>query len=124
MVETFNHEIIEIPHRRFPYELNDQEEDWLYEVFKEETQEFDEAWHQNDLIGQVDALMDLIYFAMGGLTRLGVSADKSLDIFKTIHAKNMAKHKGNKGRGSDLDAVKPDSWEGPEDSIKKILGEY
>ena len=81
LVRKFNHEIVGLPHRRFPYELNADEQEWLQTVFIEEANEFEQAWLADDLIGQVDALIDLIYFAMGGLTRLGVEPDKSLNIF-------------------------------------------
>ena len=124
MVRKFNHEIVQIPYRRFPYKLDRNEARWLAHVCEEEVSEFKDAYRAEDLIGQVDALIDLIYFAMGGLTRLGVEPDKALDIFKSVHEANMLKFKGNKGRGSDLDAVKDKSWVGPEAKIKKILGEY
>ena len=64
---------------------------------------------------------DLIYFAMGGLTRLGVTGKQAIELFEMVHKANMRKVTGNKVRGSDLDATKPDSWEGPEDQIKRIM---
>ena len=33
----------------------------------------------------------------------------------------MKKKKGNKGRGSDTDAIKESTWVGPEEQIAKIL---
>lgn len=122
LVETFNKEVVEVPERTLGHKLVLAEAKWLVDTFQEESIEFVEAWDTNDTTGQVDALIDLIYFAMGGLTRLGLDSEQSNQIFQIVHDANMAKKRGNKGRGSDMDAVKPESWESPEAKIADILG--
>ena len=132
LVEKFNHELVGVPVRPFPYFLGQEEATWLFNVIweerdelinvlAEERMEFMDAWYDDEPIEQIDALMDLIYFAMGGLTRLGVTAEQSDEIFKCIHERNMLKKSGNKDRGSDLDATKPADWDGPEEQITKIM---
>ena len=121
LVEKFNHELVGVPKREFKTRLDIDEYDWLREVLSEEMGEFIGSYYSDDFIGQVDALIDLIYFAMGGLTRLGVTADEAEAVFYAVHEKNMLKKAGSKGRGSELDATKPESWEGPEAEIKRIL---
>ena len=121
LVEKFNHELVGVPVRPFPYFLGQEEATWLFNVIWEERDELISAYYANEPIEQIDALMDLIYFAMGGLTRLGVTAEQSDEIFKCIHERNMLKKSGNKDRGSDLDATKPADWDGPEEQITKIM---
>ena len=60
LVRKFNHEVVKLPVRRFPYDLGAQELNWLVDVFSEEGAELREAWLTDDLIGQVDALIDLV----------------------------------------------------------------
>lgn len=121
LVETFNYDVVGIPKREWPHRLVVSEYDWFRGVIVEELDEFIDAYWHDRPIDQVDAIIDLIYFAMGGLVRLGIKPEQALDIFYSVHFKNMLKHGGNKGRGSDLDAVKPEGWQGPEEVIKSIL---
>lgn len=51
----------------------------------EELREFMEASHT---IGQADALIDLIYICMGGLSRMGLDGQKLFDV---VHDANMTK---------------------------------
>ncbi|MCM3208517.1 hypothetical protein [Paenibacillus illinoisensis] len=84
----------------------------------EELIEFMDA---NDIEKQVDALTDLIYFAIGTFTLMGVKPEKLFDI---VHAANMGKlHEDGKprfdGQGK---IVKPAGWEAsyaPEPKIKR-----
>jgi predicted HAD superfamily Cof-like phosphohydrolase len=71
----------------------------------------------------VDALIDLMYFAIGGLVRLGLQPEQMEKCFDVVHSCNMNKTKGRKAREvtSDLDAVKSVDWEGPERRINSIL---
>jgi len=65
---------------------------------------------ENKLIGQVDAFTDILYFANGGFTEMGVIPDK---IFDLVHQANMGKifpdgkpHYNEVGK-----VIKPDNWE-------------
>lgn len=123
-IETFNKEVVGID-RNTPRLLERKENEWLCGALREEIEEFLEAYEQRSIVGCVDALIDLIYFASGGLTRMGVSHTQSEKIFDQVHSANMRKKGGAKeGRKvqSDLDAYKPKDWKSPEEAIASILG--
>jgi len=67
-----------------------------------------------DLHGEVDALIDLIYFAAGRMQEMGVDGQRAL---QAVHAANMRKVRGElaKRPGSlGHDAIKPVGWVGPD----------
>ena len=123
MVEHFNRTVVGVPARPVGA-LQVDERLWLRSALSEEVEEFCMASREGNLIGQVDALVDLIYFAAGGLTRMGVSAEQSEAIFSAVHNQNMKKNGGAKPERKiqhELDAVKPVGWTGPEQGIREIL---
>jgi predicted HAD superfamily Cof-like phosphohydrolase len=65
-----------------------------------------------------DALIDMIYFALGGLHQMGIDADR---VFDDVHAANMRKVAGKTKRNQEDDAAKPEDWAPPTHSW--ILGE-
>lgn len=82
---------------------------------QEEIEEFIEA---ENIYEQADAMIDLIYFALGTLVEMGVKPEKLFDI---VHEANMSKlwsdgqvHR-RKGDGK---VIKPPEWEDPEPKIK------
>ena len=81
---------------------------------KEELEELIEAFSKQDAEGVVDALIDLIVFAIGTLDILDVDADKAWDV---VMAANMSKTVGVKpGRPNPLglpDLIKPAGWVEP-----------
>jgi predicted HAD superfamily Cof-like phosphohydrolase len=95
-------------------------------VINEEKIELEEAYQKSDYIGYIDALIDNIYFCLGGLVRIGLNADLVEEIFEAIHQCNMAKVKGRKAREveNDSDAIKPENWVSPEEKIIEILEVY
>jgi len=121
-VEEFNRTVIGMD-RDLGHIMEQSEEDFLIGCLHEEIGEFQAA---TNLVDRVDALMDLIYFAVGGLSRLGIPAEKSEAIFNVVHTKNMSKKKGAKvGRGmtDPTDAFKPEGWISPEAEIEAIIWE-
>jgi predicted HAD superfamily Cof-like phosphohydrolase len=123
MVEEMNREIVKVPVREIGPIQDSEEVGYLIGCLREEIDEFEEAIDQ-DFIGQVDALIDLIYFAAGGLTRMGIPNDISKKIFTAVHDANMTKKNGVKEQRTiphTLDAVKPEGWIGPEERIIRIL---
>jgi len=126
-VQEFNLKVVCVPGDRKPGELEPSERDWLINALAEEIGEFADAHNNQDFVGSIDALIDLIYFAMGGLTRLGLRAEVSTEIFNAVHAANMAKASGVKEERDvthDLDAVKPEGWVSPEETIAGILEKH
>jgi len=94
---------------------------WLVGVLQEEARELAEA---KNLVDQVDALVDSIVFAMGGLYRLGLTEEQALKCFHAVMDANFEKKSGQK-KGREVegvkDAIKPEGWKGPEARIKEIL---
>lgn len=81
---------------------------------EEELDEFREA---DTLIGQVDAMIDLIYFALGTLVAMGVRPGW---IWRLVHRANMAKVWPDgqpRWRDGDRKVIKPPGWVGPEQGI-------
>lgn len=59
---------------------------------------------------QADALIDLVYVAMGTADSMGLPWE---DLWKDVHRANMAKIRGIGKRGNTHDCIKPLGWEGP-----------
>ncbi|MGG1671466.1 hypothetical protein ACIFOE_12600 [Paenibacillus sp. NRS-1783] len=73
---------------------------------------------EDHLIGQIDALIDIKYFAEGGLVEASVVPDKIFDI---VHNVNLSKlfpdgkpHYNEVGK-----VIKPEGWEAPEPKIEE-----
>ncbi|MFA5523607.1 MAG: HAD family hydrolase [Tissierellales bacterium] len=88
-----------------------------YNWMLEEIDEFKEA---NDIYEQADAMIDLMYFALGTLVEMGVKPDK---IFKIVHTANMDKlwSDGKPHYKEDGKTIKPEGWEDPYPKIKKEI---
>ena len=121
-VFEFNRIIQQVEYRdRVP--LKNKEKQWLLTCLREEADEFDEAL---DRVQQVDALIDSMIFAAGGLFRMGLTARQAEDCMNAVMDANFQKKLGQKeGRVFEgvADATKPDDWVGPEMRISQILGE-
>jgi predicted HAD superfamily Cof-like phosphohydrolase len=65
---------------------------------------------------QADAMIDLIYFALGTLVEMGVRPEKLFDI---VHAANMTKlwPDGQPRYRGDGKTIKPPAWVDPTDAI-------
>lgn len=119
-VIKFNKEVIGTEQPKGLQLLNLERLDFGLKVLNEEVDEFYAAHSDEDLTmdnaitESIDALIDLIYFAFGRMYEMGVSPQQFADCWNEVHEKNMQKKKGNKGRGSDQDAIKPEGWNKPE----------
>lgn len=121
-VFEFNQIIQQVPSRK-PEPLTGKEKDWLLTCLKEEADEFEIAL---DRVQQVDALIDSMIFAAGGLFRMGLTARQAEDCLNAVMDANFLKKTGQKeGRVFEgvVDATKPEGWTGPELRISQILGE-
>lgn len=101
--------------------LTPKQFEWTNKFVLEELTEFHDAFDKQDIVGMVDAIGDLIYGAMGTFKKMGLSREHVRLCFAAIHAANMTKKRGDKGRGSDEDAVKPQGFVPPEEAIADIL---
>lgn len=122
----FNREILGIATR--PIGLMDPAEMMLsLKQLREEIQEIEDAFNEGNLVGVVDGLVDLDYFARGVVYKHGISPMLYRKCFAAVHDANMAKMLGKKkGRdefGDVADAVKPEGWIAPEEKIRVLLEE-
>jgi predicted HAD superfamily Cof-like phosphohydrolase len=111
--ERFGHGFSETP-----VMLTDDAKAKRYKWMLEEIEEFTDA---KDITEQADAMIDLIYFALGTLVMMGVRPEKPFGI---VHGANMAKLWGDgKPRyNADGKVIKPDGWADPYPSLEKSVG--
>jgi len=75
-------------------------------------EEIDEFLSASDLTEQADAMVDLIYFALGTLVEMGVRPEK---LFEIVHTANMEKlwPDGAPRFRDDGKTIKPPTWTDP-----------
>lgn len=88
-----------------------------YKWMLEELNEFLDA---KDIVEQADAMIDLMYFAIGTLVEMGVRPD---DLFEVVHKANLSKISANSDRIYDPDGklMKPSGWIDPHKKIGKLI---
>ena len=117
-VETFQRDITGIEPASAPTLVSEEYVLARANFLSEEVHEFVDAAMQGDMVGAADALVDMVYVAVGTALSMGIPLDKVWDV---VHAANMKKVKGMTKRGIANDAVKPEGWVGPERAIAAIL---
>mgnify|MGYP002513750868 CR=1 FL=1 len=71
-------------------------------------------WNSNNIEEALDAIIDLIYFAIGRAYEMGITQAQFRQCWNLVQQKNMAKKRGTKNRGTEQDACKPDGWIAPD----------
>jgi len=125
-VVEFNETLLGIQRPTKPQCLSPEMFEHLANCLNEELDEFTDAHYVENLVGAVDALIDLMYFAVGGLHKMGLTPDQMTRIGQVVHHANMKKRQGvieRRGDGSVPDATKPTDWVAPEQLILQILKE-
>lgn len=91
-----------------------------YHWMKEEIDEFLVAVDNEDITEQADAMIDVMYFALGTLVEMGIKPDELFDI---VQDANMAKlwpdgkpHYNEEGK-----TIKPSTWRDPHDLLYKAI---
>ena len=109
---AFNHSCPEKP-ELLPKDRVAKRYSWMVE----ELEEFQAA---NSIHDQADAMVDLIYFALGTLVEMGVRPGQLLDI---VHSANMKKlwPDGKVHYGPDGKVIKHPSWSPPEPELMKEI---
>lgn len=105
----------------YPINLPLDVADFRIKFMQEELNEYIKATAEGDMEGQLDALVDLVYVALGTAYLSGFPFQAAWD---EVHSCNMMKMRagpngeGSK-RGSPHDVIKPEGWKGP--NYSKIL---
>lgn len=88
-----------------------------YKWMLEEINEFIEA---NEIVEQADAMIDVIYFALGTLVEMGIKPD---NLFEIVQDSNMAKlwPDGKPHYNEDGKTIKPPTWEDPHDKLREAI---
>ena len=115
--EKFNHPIGNGP-RRMDEERARKRYNWM----QEEIDEFLEAVEEGDIVEQADAMIDVIYFALGTLVEMGIRPDALFDI---VQRANMGKlwADGRPHCSADGKTLKPDTWEDPHGKLRAAIEE-
>lgn len=113
LTEEFARDVIALPIPDEPTRLSEPRKAWAHAALLEEVGEFHEAETLED---EVDALVDMTYFACGRLVEMGVFPRA---VFEEVHVANMGKVRGELAKRPNSlghDAVKPEGWKGPDHS--------
>ncbi|MDE7122058.1 MAG: C39 family peptidase [Oscillospiraceae bacterium] len=108
MVRAF-HEKFGHPISNIPIIMEKERVKKRYNWMLEEINEFMEA---EDLVEQADAMIDVIYFALGTLVEMGILPD---ELFNIVHKANMLKlwEDGNPHYNAEGKTIKPINWKDP-----------
>lgn len=97
-----------------PVEIDDELMEFRKGFLKEELQEFIDASETMDHAGMADALVDLVYVALGTAHMFGYPW-KSLwdDVQRANMTKERATEATQSARGTTYDVIKPEGWQPP-----------
>ncbi|QHW35846.1 HAD family hydrolase (plasmid) [Paenibacillus rhizovicinus] len=109
---AFNHPAMDKP-TMLSADRTEKRMSWI----QEEVQEFKES---DNVVDQADAMIDVIYFAVGTLVEMGVRPQELMDIVQ--HA-NMSKlwPDGKPHYKEDGKVKKPDGWEDPYPKLQAAI---
>jgi predicted HAD superfamily Cof-like phosphohydrolase len=111
-----------LPMSTFPHLLTPEESSYFVRFILEEISEYMKAYEENSLVDAADAIVDLVYVALGCAHAMGLPFDS---LFQVVHAANMRKQPADEfirsTRGRQYDVVKPLGWTGPEGEMSAIL---
>jgi len=120
MVKKFQRFVIKAEIPLEPCPLDEPEFNWMIDRFMEEINETKQAYKDENFAGIIDGLVDLIYFAYGGIVRQGMSPKAC---FEAVHLANLNKERGVHDKrpiDSGNDAVKPINWVDPITRLEKL----
>ena len=87
----------------------------------EEVNEFTEA---ENIYDQADAMIDLIYFALGTLVEMGVKPKKLFDIVQNANMSKLWEDGLPHFRENDGKIIKPKDWQDPYPKIKEEIDNF
>jgi predicted HAD superfamily Cof-like phosphohydrolase len=102
------------PVSNYPKQMSRERVLKRYKWMLEEINEFLEA---EEIVEQADAMIDVIYFALGTLVEMGIKPD---NLFNIVQDANMAKlwPDGKPHYNKDGKTIKPITWKDPHDKLK------
>lgn len=103
-----------------PKQLSDTMQAYRIGFMQEELNEYTDACATGDMEKQFDALLDLVYVAMGTAVLHGFPwQDGWAEVQRANMAKVRATHASQSKRGTQYDVIKPPGWTGPD--IGRVL---
>jgi predicted HAD superfamily Cof-like phosphohydrolase len=109
------HMKFELEYNGPPRELEEKLSNFRFHFMAEELSEYLKSVNKGDLEGQLDALVDLVYVAVGTAYLQGFDFDEA---WRRVHDANMkkvrAKTISDSKRASTYDVVKPEGWTPPD----------
>ena len=110
--ENFNAPVGDEPHM-LPRERSLARAAWM----REEVDEFLEA---RDIYDQADAMIDLIYFALGTMVEMGIPPE---ELFDAVQHANMQKlwPDGKPRFREDGKIITPEGWEPPQKDLRQLI---
>lgn len=102
------------PISEYPKQMDHDRAIKRYHWMLEEINEFIEA---GEIVEQADAMIDVMYFALGTLVEMGIKPDNLFDI---VQAANMAKlwPDGKPHYNAEGKTIKPSTWEDPHPKLE------
>lgn len=97
-----------------PQQMSEERAKKRYNWMLEEINEFIEA---DEIVEQADAMIDVIYFALGTLVEMGIQPDT---LFQIVQDANMSKlwPDGKPHYNAEGKTIKPSTWEDPHEKLK------
>lgn len=116
-----------VPAPETPQLMSAEDFDFRFKFLQEELKELHDAYSEQDLAKAADALIDLVYVALGTAIWMGLPWQLLWD---EVQAANMAKTRApsasasldSTGRGHQFDVIKPAGWTPPR--IEEALAAY
>lgn len=110
-------DLMEFRHKFMHEELTEYKDNAMGALFELGRKELHHTLITHHLEEQLDALVDLMYVALGTAYLHGFTREKFYEAWRRVHAANMAKVRVERledsKRGSKYDVVKPAGWTAP-----------
>lgn len=121
------HQKFDLPTDNFPNLLDSETQEYRVKFLREELKEFTDAWDESNLALAADALIDLVYVAMGTAHFMGLPWQ---ELWDEVQRANMSKVRCRSaeeaeaatGRKSVHDVIKPEGWTPPD--IEGVLSRW
>lgn len=81
-------------------------------------EEIHELTNAQTVVDQTDALLDLMYFALGTFVEMGI---KPAQLFDIVHSANMTKVQNYILKKDDTKIGKPEGWVRPEEKLEQLI---